>query len=157
MTRSRISSKAISRTMSRTSTKTRKRTRTKTRSRTRTKTSTGSMTMTRKITRRKSRIFGDGCSPRRCTQGWTLLLAGQGEEGSGLRILGSRSEPCKLRSVPQLEFFVFGSISTPFENFIANIGKEKSVQHQTINTNISCKMRIEIQNPDPDNEMGITE
>ena len=30
-------------------------------------------------------------------------------------------------AVPQLEFFIFGLISTPFENFIANIGKEKSV------------------------------
>ena len=62
-----------------------------------------------------------------------------------------------MRSVPQLEFFVLGSISTPVENFIANIGTVKSVKHQTINKNIFCKMRIEIQNLDPDNEIGITE
>ena len=62
-----------------------------------------------------------------------------------------------MRSVPQFEFFVLGSISTPVENFIANIGTVKSVKHQTINTNIVCKMRIEIQNLDPDNEIGISE
>ena len=62
-----------------------------------------------------------------------------------------------MRSVPQLEFFVLGSISTLVENFIANIGTVKSVKHQTINTNIFCKMRIEIQNLDPDNEIGISE
>ena len=39
----------------------------------------------------------------------------------------------------------------------ANIGKEKSVKHQTINTNIVCKMRIEIQNLDPHNEIGMSE
>ena len=52
---------------------------------------------------------------------------------------------------------MFGSFSTPVENFIANIGTVKSVKHQTINTNIFCKMRIEIQNFDPDNEIGISE
>ena len=56
-----------------------------------------------------------------------------------------------------IRIFCVRIILTPVENFIANIGTVKSVKHQTINTNIFCKMRIEIQNLDPDNEIGITE